>query len=182
MAKLSRNNWILAGLEALNDSGIAGVKVEGIASSLGVSKGSFYWHFKNREALVLAMIDYWEEQATQNIIELVNESSALPGERLRRLGGICFRPDRFDTVEANWRIASVLDPKIAKVCKRVDKRRIKYVQDLLEAMGLAKNVAKARAHFMYLMLIGNTTWIQTGGRKISPLHLEELMTMLTNPH
>ncbi len=179
MAKLSQQDWIYAGLEALDMSGIAGVKVERIASALGVSKGSFYWHFKNRDALILAMLNFWEEQATQKIIELVDSSSALPKERLIHLCQICFRPHRFDAAEANWRLASIENPDIAKTCKRVDKKRIKYVQDLLEGIGLSKSVAKTRAHFMYLMLVGNTTWIQIGGRKLSPIDLEEFIEMLT---
>lgn len=179
MAKLSKNDWVNAGFEALDIDGIEGVKVERLAQRLGVSKGSFYWHFKNREFLFRAMIDHWEEIATDGIINIVEGANSDASEKLEHLSRICFRPSNFDHVEANLRIWAARNSFIFDSCERVDKKRIAYVASLLHAMGIAKKKAKYRADIMYLALIGNSTWVHSGHSRMSKAELKELISMLT---
>ena len=79
--KLGQEDWLVAALDVLSKHGIEKVKVEPLALYLGVTKGSFYWHFKNREALLTQMVDYW--LTVQNeIIDRLGESALEPKKRL----------------------------------------------------------------------------------------------------
>ena len=180
MAKLSKKNWVEAGMISLAEKGIDGVKVETLSKQLGVSKGSFYWHFKNRDALIEAMLDDWQERATHAIINIVDDISEDPMERLVVLSNIIFRPTRFDGTEANWRIAGIKDSRVAAACKGIDATRIAYVRDLLVSIGVPLSQSKHRSHLLYMVLIGNTTWVQTGGRKMSKKEVNEIVSMLTS--
>jgi AcrR family transcriptional regulator len=85
-ARLSAADWETAALDALADGGLAGIAIQPLARRLGVTKGSFYWHFADREALLAAALAHWETSHTERVIEAV-ESVRDPRERLARLIG-----------------------------------------------------------------------------------------------
>src|SRR5215469_649514 len=66
--RLTREDWVSAALGAIATGGLAAVGVEPLATSLGATKGSFYWHFKNRDALLEAAIERWERETTTDVI------------------------------------------------------------------------------------------------------------------
>src|SRR3954471_16809595 len=82
--RLRPEDWTKAALAAIADKGTANVSVERLARELGATKGSFYWHFKDRPALITAALDRWEHEYTDRIIERLSDVSD-PRERLRRL-------------------------------------------------------------------------------------------------
>src|SRR5438477_7765626 len=84
--RLSAQDWETAALEALADGGVAGVAVEPLARRLGVTKGSFYWHYADREALLAAALSRWEKSHTESIIAALADVRD-PRERLVRLIG-----------------------------------------------------------------------------------------------
>ena len=84
-ARRSKQDWIHAALEALRDEGVEGVRVEPLAVRLGVTKGSFYWHFETREQLLTAALDSWVARGTEAIIEHVDGVQAGPAAKLREL-------------------------------------------------------------------------------------------------
>jgi AcrR family transcriptional regulator len=69
--KKNRDDWLVAGLDALAHEGAGGLRVMSIAQKLGVTKGSFYWHFNGLEEYLRALIEYWEQCYTQKAIECV---------------------------------------------------------------------------------------------------------------
>src|SRR5690606_27509036 len=82
--RLSAEDWAQAALELIAEQGVAAVAVEPLARRLGVTKGSFYWHFPSREALLQAALERWEtveQQAVFGTLERVPD----PRERLRSL-------------------------------------------------------------------------------------------------
>src|SRR4051812_22016420 len=83
-ARLGAGEWEAAALAALSESGPAGVAVEALARRLGVTKGSFYWHFEDRDALLRAALVAWENEYTERIIEALASLSS-PRDRLVRL-------------------------------------------------------------------------------------------------
>lgn len=176
--KLQKEDWIDAALSALANEGAGGIRVEALARELGVSKGSFYWHFKNREALFDQMLDRWESAGTLDIISHVDGVSDDPEERLRILGRIVLKPSNFDKLEANLRAWGATYEPAARRCAKVDKQRIEYVRDLLVGCGFEKKRALARADLLYLVLIGNSTRINAGGKPTSKKQIEELLSML----
>ena len=97
---LSATDWITAAMEAIVEGGIGGVAVEPLAVGLGATKGSFYHHFPNRDALIVAALEDWERSQTEAVIERL-ELIPDPAERLRalrseerRVGKECYQPCR----------------------------------------------------------------------------------------
>ena len=84
---LDRQAWIEGAFELLGEAGVAGVRVEPLAKRLGVTKGSFYWHFRDRQALLDAVLTHWENCETTRFIELVEAGGGSPDERLKALFG-----------------------------------------------------------------------------------------------
>src|SRR5215475_9213904 len=82
---LDEEAWIEGGLELLASDSVDGVGIEALARKLGVTKGSFYWHFKDRAALLQAMLRSWQRKATLAIIERLEQSDKPPAERLRKI-------------------------------------------------------------------------------------------------
>src|SRR5690349_19806066 len=99
MARLTKDDWTAAALDALAEGGVAAVAIEPLAARLGATKGSAYWHFPNREALLRATLERWEREYTDAVIKLIEEGAAGPEERLRRLFGAVLRAERPAHVE-----------------------------------------------------------------------------------
>ncbi|HCF30711.1 MAG TPA: TetR/AcrR family transcriptional regulator, partial [Cyanobacteria bacterium UBA11049] len=82
ISKLGKQDWIGLGLKVLAESGVEAVRVEPLAKLLNVTKGSFYWHFKNREELLDAMLQDWVRRETDSIITQVE---AMGGDAATKL-------------------------------------------------------------------------------------------------
>ncbi|MGH3481097.1 MAG: TetR/AcrR family transcriptional regulator, partial [Nocardioidaceae bacterium] len=82
--KVTAEDWEIAALDALADGGLAAVAIEPIAERLGASKGSFYWYFTNRDALIRAALRRWEQHHTEQIVQML-EQIPDPVQRLRQL-------------------------------------------------------------------------------------------------
>ena len=83
--RLSRNDWVRGALEILQERGVDGVKVVVIAERLGVTSGSFYWHFKDLRELLECLLDYWETELTDAIIVVARNLSGSAEERVLTL-------------------------------------------------------------------------------------------------
>src|SRR6187200_2081714 len=82
--RLSADDWARAALDVIAEQGLAAVAVEPLARRLGVTKGSFYWHFPSREALLVAALERWEDTEQQTVFGSL-EPIPDPRERLRAL-------------------------------------------------------------------------------------------------
>ncbi len=78
--QLSRRDWVVAALAALSQGGVAAVKVDRLATRLKVTRGSFYWHFKAHADLLGAMLDFWENELTG---DLIGQAAGLPDPAAR---------------------------------------------------------------------------------------------------
>ena len=139
----------------LPDEGISGVRVEPLASRLNVTKGSFYWHFKDRAELHEAMLAHWLAIATREIIVRVEAGGGTGREKLRRLITITTAgkgPGRLETAMRGW---AQQDSNVARALALADKERIAYVSGLLRELGLKPGLADLRAQMLYLTVIGN---------------------------
>ncbi|PTL79672.1 TetR/AcrR family transcriptional regulator [Vitiosangium sp. GDMCC 1.1324] len=130
---LSREDWADAALWSLRE-GVEALSVEALARRLGVTKGSFYWHFRDRSELLQAALERWEQLATENIIAKV-EAIEQPRERLRALLITAFNEDPGQKVEVAL-AASVDHPLLKPVLARVSRRRIEYLVSLYQALGM----------------------------------------------
>lgn len=152
-ARLSRDQWIDAAFEALTSHGPGAVAVEKVARTLGSTKGSFYWHFANRDELLQAALDRWEVLATERLISSV-EASGEPAEvRLRRL------VDAVTTGLAGRRaelelLAGIDHPVVSAAVRRVTERRVAYIVTLLVDLGMDRQKAEHRGVLAYSMYLG----------------------------
>lgn len=134
--RLGRQDWINAGFRALVSHGAEGLRVERIAQALDMTKGSFYWHFKDLPALHSAMLAYWEDAATHRIIARVEESP--PGmPRLMALADAVNMPHEAQGgagAEAAIRGWGRVFAPASEVVARVDAQRLDFLRDCLADM------------------------------------------------
>ncbi len=174
-ASLGPEAWLAAAWEELGRGGVEGVRVEPLAARLGVTKGSFYWHFRDRAALLDALLTDWERRATQRVIALVDGASEAPRERLAALLRVTTKaPDAADA-ESAIRAWGAHDERARERLARIDEQRERYVEDLLVAAGVRRSLARHRARALYLALIGEYARVAHGGAPTSPATWGELL-------
>jgi AcrR family transcriptional regulator len=132
--------------------GLEAVAVEPLARRLGVSKGSFYWHFANREALIKATAVRWEEIRTVEVIEALAPVTD-PRERLSLLFAGAFGRPKASRLEAAF-VSSRNDPSVAPVLRRVTKKRMAYLTEIFRELGFDARQSLHRANVAYGAYIG----------------------------
>jgi AcrR family transcriptional regulator len=155
---LKQNDWIAAGFRALTPGGPQAIRIEAIARELGVSKGSFYWHFKDALAFKRAMLTHWAGIATKNIISEVTESGPDPRGQLRRLIEIVTdnRSDRYGgkLAEAAIRDWARYDADADSTVRAIDQQRLAFLQSLFAASGVPAARAASFAKILFGAFIG----------------------------
>lgn len=149
---LTARDWAEAALDAIGQHGVEGVAVEPIARELGVTKGSFYWHFANREALLVAALKLWEARETDDVLERVRQETD-PRARIKRLiteVNASRRASRIHTA-----LSSATKPAFVRdYVERVSKRRLDFIQDCYAALGLAPETARRWALMTFSVFLG----------------------------
>lgn len=151
--RLTADDWAEAALRVLAEHGLGAIAVEPIAHRLGTTKGSFYWHFTNRDALVEAALARWERQHTEAVIA---EVDAEPDARLRlrRLFVRVIGGATSDRIEVTL-LGAIDDPRVAPVLRRVTVRRLEYLTSALEEAGFPARAARQRAQLAYTSFLGH---------------------------
>ncbi len=150
--RLSALDWAQAALDLLAEAGVAGVAVEPLARRLGVTKGSFYWHFPSRDALLTAALERWEQTELEEVFARL-EGIEDPRERMHELF-------RRVAVEAKGHIIysellKALDhPLVQPVMERVSKRRLDYLALSFRQIGMPRAEAQQRARLTYAAYVG----------------------------
>lgn len=132
--RVSRDQWLAAALDLFGRTGVDGLHVEKLARTLEVAKSGFYWHFKDREDLLLQMLEYWSyeytEVVTQNPLLLMTS----PRERLVMISTYVFEQNltEFDAAMQVW---SNKDPAIAKKVRKVTDMRLAFCGKAFEELG-----------------------------------------------
>jgi AcrR family transcriptional regulator len=152
--RLNRQDWVDAALEAIADGGLAAVAVVPLAERLGATKGSFYWHFPGREALVEAALAAWEQTTTSAVIEEVDATSQDPREQLRLLFKRVTELAARDRIELSL-LATADHPTVRPVLDRVTRRRIDFAAELFQRLGFPRAEAKRRALLAYSAYLGH---------------------------
>jgi AcrR family transcriptional regulator len=164
--RLDRRTWALAALEALAENGPAGVAVEPIARRLGATKGSFYWHFADRRALLVAALELYEQEGTEAVIAgLRSEASAL--DEIRSLTAFVFSAANDDPVLPSL-LAHTDDPDVAVVVARITRRRIGYLVEAIARMGFSAQEAYQRGMLAYSTWLGLLEAERAVGGKLFP--------------
>jgi AcrR family transcriptional regulator len=156
-ARLDAAAWIAAAFDVLADGGIDAVRVEPLAKALGITKGSFYWHFADRRALLDAMLEAW----MQGRVAAIRQQAPLrgaPAAVLRQVADLYTRnaTARGLAIELAIRALARTDDGAAKAVRGVDRERLQQVGDLFAALGWPRGEAQARAVLFYSYLFGQS--------------------------
>jgi AcrR family transcriptional regulator len=145
--------WLSAGLEALRKGGVGSVRVERLAGNVGITKGSFYHHFRDRGALLDAVIEYWSREMTDAEFERIQTLRGGLAARLVALAEDVLEKGmgRYDPAIRAWARA---DRKVAAAVAQVDRRRIKALAGLFDEGGFTPAEARTRARTFYTFLLG----------------------------
>jgi len=148
-----KSQWTQAGLEALRKGGVAGVRVERLAEDIGLTKGSFYWHFRGRGELLEALLDFWAREMTEAEFERISEVKGGLVPRLLTLAEDVLDKGmgRYDPAVRAWARA---DRKVAAAVALVDRRRVRALAGFFEEGGFAPAEARTRARLLYTFLLG----------------------------
>jgi len=151
-ARLSADDWARAALDVVAESGVAAVAVEPLARRLGVTKGSFYWHYPSREALLEAALSRWEayeQEAVFGTLEAISD----PRERMRALFKLVAHEARSHIIYSE--LLKALDhPVVRPVIERVSKRRLDYLTASYRQAGMGRVEAQHRARLTYAAYVG----------------------------
>ncbi len=150
--RLSAGDWEQAALELIEEQGVAAVTVELLARRLGVTKGSFYWHFASRDALLEAALRRWEQADTEGVMGQVDRI-ADPRERVVALFRRTSHEIR-DHVMYSALLRAIDHPAVQPVMQRVSQRRVAYLAAALRAAGLDRGQAMQRAQLAYATYVG----------------------------
>ena len=151
--RLTRADWIEAAWAVLRDTAAAQPSVAEIAKRLGVTKGSFYWHFEDRADFRSAMFEFFHEEQTEFVMRAMRAVEGTPGQRLRALSS--FLAEHLDASRERavyqW---AAHDAEIAAAVAEDQEQRIAYVAGMLRAGGWPPAKARARATIFVLLMSG----------------------------
>ena len=150
--RLSAEDWAREALDQIAEQGVASVAVEPLARRLGVTKGSFYWHFPSRDALLQAALSRWETVEQEEIFGSLEKVSD-PRERLRALFQVVAHEVKSHIIYSE--LLKALDhPAVSPVIGRVSERRLDYLTASFRQAGLTRTEAQHRARLAYAAYVG----------------------------
>ena len=150
--RLTREDWVAEATEVLATQGLSAVAVEPLAERLGVTKGSFYAHFANRDELVGAVLERWKALDTDEVIAELG-SVGDPRERLARFLEFGFERHHWGRVFAAL-CARAADPAVGPVMSEARQARVAYLEKALRELGLSRGQAHDRANLIYATYVG----------------------------
>jgi len=153
VARTTRIRWVEAGLAALGRGGPDAVRVETLATELGVTKGGFYGYFSGRPALLTEMLDEWERRSTTEVIAQVDAEGGAPADKMRRVGQLTFSEDlhRIDLAIRAW---ARHDEAVAARLRRIDNIRMDFLRTTFRMFITDPDEVEARSTLMFALAIG----------------------------
>jgi AcrR family transcriptional regulator len=151
-AVLTPDDWVRAATQVLVDHGIDHVRVDVLAGELNVTRGSFYWHFRDREDLLRRVLQAWREVSTVQLTQRLEVARSDPRELLADVITLPFRGRaavRAARIELAIRAWARRDPMAQQALDEADSSRIGYHEALFRALGFAPDEAAHRAFLLY---------------------------------
>jgi AcrR family transcriptional regulator len=149
--QLSAQDWLDQGLKTLATQGFAALKAEPLAKAMGVSRGSFYWHFADIGAFHAAILEYWREVAAEAIIAHVEAASSGADPLIVLLQRVYSEKLALERAVRSW---ATFDAAAKAAVQAIDRRRLDYIESLIRARSVATDVAQARAQILYWAFLG----------------------------
>lgn len=155
--RLTRADWVTAGIEALEKNGFLSVRADALARKLGVSRGSFYWHFTDVAAFEQALLDRWRDM----VLGALDTPLADGETRLDRFRTIMLRSlqsrRRLETAFRAW---ATVNARVRAALRRVDASREAYMAGLLAQPGRTAEATLARARIAYWSYLGHAMSVE----------------------
>lgn len=169
--RLTPSDWITHGLRTLAGDGPGALKVGPMAAALKVSRGSFYWHFRDIADFRSRILRSWQERTTDRVIEELDAGAAGP-DRLKHLMKRGFDGrQRLDRAMRSW---AAHDDAVAVIVAAVDARRVAYIAGLLAAAGVESRKALPRAAFLYWAYLGQAIVMDPHHSSIAASALDDI--------
>ena len=132
--RIKRSDWIKAALDALEDGGIEGIRIERLAENLGVSKSGFYYHFKDRDDLLEKLLDHWLTLDGTPLFRERMFENATPAQRLEIVSEVVDKAQlgRYDIAIRQW---ARQNPKVKRIWRGEMNKRLSHIRGLFEALG-----------------------------------------------
>ena len=177
---LDRSGWIDAARETLIEGGIRSVRIEPLARRLGVTTGSFYWHFKKLGDLLAALAQDWEARNSTGLFRAVAEAGPDPIGQVNALVDVWIEEHDFspayDSAMRDW---ARQNGEIEARVRRIDNRRIAVLRNIFLALGYDAPEAFIRARVTYFHQVGyyamRITESKARRRQLKPLYLRTLI-------
>ena len=146
--RLDRETWLQQALDILAENP-EHLRIDEIAERLGVSKGSFYWHFENRSDFIQAMAEYWRDKFTSDVRNEISQADNSAEDRLRTIlkETLIDKIGRYDLAIRAW---ARHEPSINPVIREVDKIRMQVLNDIFVELGFDEMEAITRARVFVL--------------------------------
>jgi AcrR family transcriptional regulator len=176
--RLSADDWQQAALDALSEGGLQGIAIEALAKRLGVTKGSFYWHFASRDALIESALELWESQEQEQVFGKLDSLSNAQ-ERLSALVTLVASEIKAHKIYSEL-LKAIDHPLVKPILERVSKRRIDYLTASFRQAGMPRIQALNRARLTYAAYVGFLQLnLQLGHPKLSHDEFNDYIKHLT---
>ena len=168
--RLGESDWIDAATEVLVKQSVEKIRVEPLASTLKVTKGSFYWHFSDRAALLKAVLARWQDRSTYNLRERLQREAPEPSERLLRYLSLpqssasAVAAAEIELAIRAWARRSAM---ARQAVQNVDAARVAAFVDIFNELGAAPDRARSLAHTAYALMryLGQSSQISSNDRR-----------------
>lgn len=172
MARLTRRDWLITGIQLLAEQGVPALTIENLTNRLTVTKGSFYHHFKSFADYKTALLELYEQEGTLNVIELTEHQPSAAAKIDTLIDVVCGSEPILEIVLRAW---ALQDDEVRQVQARIDVRRITYLQEVYFALTGDETQALIRARLAYTIVVGSAQ-LQP---PLPPAALRQLLNELT---
>ncbi|MEL6515988.1 MAG: TetR/AcrR family transcriptional regulator [Pseudomonadota bacterium] len=172
---LTSEDWLNLALVELKDHGYNALKAQPLAKKLGVTRGSFYYHFESLETFHAAVIGHWSQNTSGQIAQAAQEVSdprAALDDLLQKT--LCSG----EVLERAIRSWSTVDLAVADAVEQVDEERIGVAEGLLIKAGVEGRTAKARAKLLYWAAIGRLMLPFPTNNRLSPAEISDFAKLM----
>ena len=176
MARLEKIDWLDFALGELAEKGHTALKAQTLAAGLGVTRGSFYWHFEDLDGFKRDLIAHWTDQTTEELVRAVVRDEGAAAQLL----GLMTRAFRSGAaLERAIRAWATTDDHVAGLVAAVDWRRMKFAEELLTALGVPPAEIGPRGRLLYWAAIGRLMMAQPEDTGLSDAEIADLASLMS---
>lgn len=179
--RLSRQDWLDAGLRLLGQAGPGGIRVDQVCKAMGVTKGSFYWHFQDRRDFLTSLFDFWRARETSGLIRYVEETYDRAEDRIWHVVEFVTLGTYDVAVEVAMRQWGQADDTVRQGLMKVDEERLGFFTRQFRACGFAGDPARTRAISVYSYTLSCGYMLTGESPEQLRARLRAALDMLLNP-